>query len=65
MRLKVRFNIEPDNYRSHAPRGNAVLDAPASHVVTLERDWLRSHAERGNDKTVGSEDPAWERAEYP
>mgnify|MGYP007022654165 CR=1 FL=1 len=34
--------------RSHAPRGNAYKDAPASR--NAERFKLRSHVERGNEK---------------
>ena len=36
-------------HRSHALRGNALLDAPASRLkMTRERQKLNSHAERGN-----------------
>ena len=43
-----RIFAEPD--RSHALRGNAARDAPASQKPNAERPLRRSHAERGNDR---------------
>ncbi len=41
-------------HRSHALRGNALLDAPASRrKTTRERQELSYHAERGNYNGLG------------
>ncbi len=44
----MRIGRSPHD-RSHAPRGNASMDAPRP-LWDAERPGLHSHAERGNDQ---------------
>jgi hypothetical protein len=49
MRNTVRGRELARDDRSHAPRGNAAVDAPRP-VVDVERRGLHAHAERGHDQ---------------
>jgi len=56
-RLARTFEMRSD--RSHAPRGNAAMDA-LRLLWDAERPGLHSHAERGNDQWREWSDPARE-----